>query len=310
MERKNKKLKDPDFFIVGLQKSGTYGISAFLDAHPQIRCLPNHPIHNYTKGKTGADEGRIFDMLASIDKDDGEALKNSFLNHHGGFFANIAGLIGKANKEELYEAVKNRYKEWFEFQNSGNKPIVGDKTTEYVFHLDMIDDFFPNAKKLCIIRNPKDRIVSWNFHQIRKGRKNGEKIDDEFIKNYLENQIKKEYESMLNYKGFIHCFTYEALKNNPKKVLVGILSYLDADLSEEIMDKMIEEASFENLKKKEIDYFKKENISQDIKHYRKGVVGEWKNYLSEEQVKMIDAIIDSLQKKVFEKYNVIMSDYE
>lgn len=297
------------FFIVGLQKSGTYGISALLDVHPQIRCLPNHPIHNYTKGKTGADEGRIFDMLASVDKDGGEALKNSFLNHHGGFFSDIVNLIGKVSKEELYEAVRERYKEWFIFHNKENKPIIGDKTTEYIFHLDMIDDFFPDSKKLCIIRDPKDRIVSWNFHQIRKERKKGEKIDDEFVKNYVENQIKKEYENMMAYKSFIHCFTYETLKDSPKKVLKGILSYLGADLSDKIMDKMIEEASFENLKKKEVEYLKKENLTEDMRHYRKGAAGEWKNYLNKKQVKMIDEIIGDLQNKVFEKYN-IKNDYE
>ena len=298
------------FFIVGLQKSGTYGISALLDAHPQIRCLPNHPIHNYTKGKTGADEGRIFDMLASVDKDNGEALKNSFLNHHGGFFSDIVNLIGKVSKKELYEAIKKRYKEWFKFQNPENKPIVGDKTTEYIFYLDMIDDFFPDSKKLCIMRDPKDRIVSWNFHQIRKGRKKSKKIDDEFVKNYTENQIKIEYENMMAYKGFIHCFAYEMLKDSPKKVLKGILSYLGADSSDEIMDKMIEEVSFDNLKKREVNYLEKEGMPDAIRHYRKGVIGEWRNYLSEGQIKIINESIGDLQKRVFEKYNVIANNYE
>ena len=32
--------KDPDFFIVGLQKCGTYWLTALLNAHPEITCLP------------------------------------------------------------------------------------------------------------------------------------------------------------------------------------------------------------------------------------------------------------------------------
>lgn len=305
MKNEENKRKDPDFFVVGLQKCATYTVDAILDAHPQIRCLPNHPIHNYTKGKTGADEGRIFDMLASVDKDGGEAMKNSFLNHHGGFFANVVGLIGKASKEELYEAVKNRYKEWFEFQNPENKPIVGDKTTEYVFHLDMIDDFFPNAKKLCIVRDPKDRVVSWYFHQIRQGRKNeGEKITDDFIIDYIENRIRKEYENIMAYKGLIFLFTCEDLQIKPKEIIKNILSYLDANMDENLIDKMLDESSFENLQKKEILFRKNMGESSKYLHFDSDKAENWKNYLSGQQVKMIDDRIGSLHEKILEKYRI------
>lgn len=296
--------KDPDFFIIGLQKSGTYGLSALLDAHPQIRCLPNHPVHNYSKGKTGADEGRIFDMLAGVEKDGGKTLRHSFLNHHGGFFQNIVPLIGRVNRDDLFQAVKKRYLEWFQFHNKENKLIVGDKTTEYVFHLPLIDDFFPKAKKVCIIRDPKDRIVSWNFHQIRKGRKSEEEISNNFIKNYLENRIKKEYQSMLDYGGRIYGFTYEFLKTKPRETIASLLVYLGADQSGEIIVRMREQASFENLKKRETLYLQEVREELTITHYRKGEVGEWQDFLTPAQVDMVDGLIGDLERRVFEKYHV------
>lgn len=298
-------MNDPDFFIIGLQKSGTYGLSALLDAHPQIRCLPNHPIHNYSKGKTGADEGRIFDLLASAGVDGGEALRNSFLNHHGGFFSDLVEFIGRVSQAELYDRVKKRYLEWFDFHNPERKPIVGDKTTEYVFHLDLLDQFFPRAKKLCIIRDPRDRVVSWYFHQLRKGRTVAQGLNDEFIKDYVEGQIKKEYASLLAYDGYIYCLRYESLKHNPKAVLPGLLDYLGADSAEGVMESMCQQASFENLRHKEIAYLRELGEEPAIKHYRQGKPGEAERQLSPVQNQWIVASLQDSQTLVLEKYQPV-----
>lgn len=308
MKKKQTTPRDPDYFIIGLQKSGSYWLTALLDAHPEIRCLPTHYMHNIMKGTTGADEGRIFDMLASIDKDGGEALTKSFTDHHGGFFASLIPLIGKANKEQLYDAVKIRYKEWFAFHNPDKKPIVGDKTTEYVFHLDVLDTFFPNAKKICIMRDPKDRVVSWHFHQIRRGRKKTRKISDMFIREYIENQIKKEYECLRAYSGHIHCLTYEQLTENPDKTIAALLTFLNARSSPDIIRTMIKQASIEKLRKEDKVYTggatkrKGQNVIKS--HYRKGIVGDWKNNLTAKQAAYIDRELGTMQTHILKKYGV------
>ena len=183
--------RDPDFFIVGLQKSGTYWLTALLDAHPEIRCLPA-----MYGGQTGVQEGRFFDMLASIDEDGGEKFRNSFLNEHNGFYADLVPLLETASREELYSLFRERYRERFRRYSAG-KRLIGDKTTEYVFHLEMIDDFFPQVKKICILRDPKDRVVSWHFDQLRKGRKEEKEISDEWLRAYIEGRVKREYEHIL-----------------------------------------------------------------------------------------------------------------
>ncbi|MCK5211114.1 sulfotransferase [Candidatus Parcubacteria bacterium] len=298
-----KKINDPDFFVVGLQKSGSYWVTALLNAHPEIRCFPD-----LCGGQTGVCEGRIFDMLASINKDDGRAFKNSFLNHHNDFYADLVPLLNKINQQELFNKFRDRYREWCDKHSEGKK-IVGDKTTEYVFHLDMIDDFYPRVKKICILRDPKDRIVSWNFHQIRKGRKKEEKISNKFVMDYCTNRIKKEYESMLKYNGYIHCLTYEMLKNNPNKVINNLLNYLEVKTNNKLISNMIEAASIDSCRKKDKSISKedkKEIINNEMRksHYRKGVVGDWKNYLTDKQVQIVDDILSSLEKKVFIKYKI------
>ena len=307
MKKIKPQIPDPDYFIIGLQKSGTYWLSALLDAHTEIRCLPNHEKHNASKGKTGADEGRIFDMLASVDEDGGKILRNSFMNHHGGFFSEIATKIEILDKEELYKTVKERYKEWFAFHNQQEKPIVGDKTTEYVFHLNMIDSFYPSSKKIAIIRDPKDRVVSWYYHQVRKGRINeGSAITDPFVKEYILNQVRKEYKHMLAYNGQIHCLTYESLSTDPHKTLRSLLQFLGAHSGKEEIQNMIDSASLNSLRKKD-DNHKQNDKDSELgnpfkSHYRKGAVGEGKKKLTKHQMDMIESEIGHLQEKVLNKF--------
>jgi|TARA_Y100000310_G_scaffold214702_1_gene215645 hypothetical protein len=294
------KFKDPDFFIVGLQKSGSYWVTALLNNHPEIRAFPS-----LRGGQTGVEEGHVFDVLATLPDDGGEKLKKSFSNHHNGFFKDIVSLIGKVSKKELHEKIRDRYREWHHKWSEG-KRLVGDKTTEYIFHLDMIDEFYPHVKKICIIRDPKDRLVSWHFHQIRKGRKKEGSVTDNFVTDYVDRVI-REYENMLAYKGHIHCFTYERLSREPKVVLSELLSYLGAQTSDEILERMIKEASIENLRAKDKTCVEGQSVARGAEvqtsHYRKGVVGDWQNHLSDIQARMVDEKLALLQKKVFEKYH-------
>lgn len=309
LKNKNKKtLKDPDYFIVGLQKSGTFWLTALLDVHPEIRCLPSHYMHSINKGATGADEGRIFDMLATMEADGGATLKNSFTNHHGGFFKAIVPLVGGVSRKKLEQAVRERYREWFVFHNPERKPIVGDKTTEYIFHLDAIDGWYPNAKKICILRDPKDRIVSWHYHQIRRGRKKTWRISDRFIRDYLEDRVRKEYEHMLAYEGEIFCLTYEALSAEPEKTLTKLLRYLGTSTAKDIVRRMIDSASLEALRERDAlvsgGHGKKAGVTVVMSHYRKGIAGDWKNHLTAEQVRLIDSLTGEFHKKVCRRYGV------
>jgi len=309
--RQDSQLKDPDYFVVGLQKSGSYWISALLDAHPDIRCLPTHYMHNITKGATGADEGRIFDMFASLGRDGGEALRFSLANHHGGFFKNIVPLIDGGDGALLEDALKKRYREWFVFHNPEGKPIVGDKTTEYVFHLDLIDRWYPRAKKVCIMRDPKDRVVSWHFHQIRRGRKKeDEPITDEFVVAYIDTQIRREYEALLAYNGFVHLLTYEDLHTAPRDTLAAVVSYLGAPRTTDgILTAMMEAASLEKLRGEDGVYPEGKKAGKETmlteSHYRKGIVGDSENYLTDAQRALIDAHIMPLYQGVFEKYHAL-----
>ena len=293
--------KEPDFLVIGMQKSGTYWVTALLDAHPEINCFPA-----MYGGQSNSEEVHLFDDLASIDQDNGKKFKDIFNRRHNGFFSDLTPYLNKVNRNELYDLFRKRYNQFCNLQRK--KRLVGEKTAEYVLHLGIVDYFYPKIKKLCIIRDPKDRIVSFHFHQLRKRKKFEEQISDEYVKDYCKNRIKKEYETLLAYKGSVNCFTYEALSKEPDRIINGVLDYLGVASNKEIVESMITEGSFKSLtKKNKLIKDKIRNQGEEFRksHYRKGVVGDWINHLNKKQVDITNSILSDLEQKVFEKYNLI-----
>ncbi len=299
----------PDFLITGLERSGTHWVAGLLNAHPEISCFPadyfDKGFGEYNREIIG--EVHLFNTLASLElntEDKHTRPISGYLTKHNLIFADLAALEGKVPKEELYNMFIKRYNEICE-ENRYGKKMVGESTPAYVFHLDFIDSFYPNIKKLCIIRDPKDKIVSWHFSKLRKGQKTEVVITDEFIKEYCEKTIKKEYESLLDYKGNIYCFTYESLAENQNGVLCDILSYLDVAINADIISHMIKEGSFKEMTAKGNITGGRDNGQEELQSpYRKGVVGDWVNHMTKKQAELVDAIVGEVRKMTFNKYKI------
>jgi|GEM_PF-1292325 len=304
------KAKAPDFLITGLEKSGTHWVSGLLNAHPEVACIPFKALFGWQEKyqQEFFGEVHLFNTLGSLEPGNEEKFSrpiSNFLERNNKFFSEQASLEGKISKEELYRKFIERYNELCQMHRQGKK-IVGESSPAYVFYLDFIDSFYPGIKKLCIIREPKDRVVSWNFNQIRKGRKKETEISDEFALDYCRNRIKKEYEALLAYAGKIHCLTYEALSEHGAEAVKGILEYLGVKSDCALVDHMLAEAAFEKVSNQDNNLAgRKRGEELIMSHYRKGITGDWKNYLTERQAKMIDDFLSELQKQVFNKYKVM-----
>ena len=159
-----------------------------------------------------------------------------------------------------------------------------------------------NLKIINVIRNPNDTFVSY-YHQFKNDpsiglftgsfndffqlAKNGKvcwgDIFDHYVGwyNFLE---KRESSLILKYEDM-----KKGLAGNVKK----ISSFLNYDLSEEALDAIVEKATFKNMKKdpKLNQTWDAESAEDEEKfaNLRKGVVGDWENYFSEEQTQFIDA---------------------
>ena len=292
----------PDFLVIGTAKSAGTWIAGLLHSHPEIDCIPPLP-----RGQAGMDEGHIFDTLYRIDEDGGIRTGEIMTRSHKGFFADLVPYMHRVSRFKFYDMIKKRYNAHCNRWRTSGKKMLGEKTGEYVWCLSIIDYFYPGIKKICILRDPKDRIVSWHFSQVRKNRiPNSPKVSEILIQSFCK-RIKLEYESLLNYNGNIHVLTYEDMTNDPYKETKKMLDYLGANSSDEIVNKVVEEGSFKNrtkLNKAENDKIRERGEESINSQFRKGIVGDWKNYLTKDQIKYIRKELRRLQNKVNKKFGI------
>ncbi|MBI1999162.1 MAG: sulfotransferase domain-containing protein [Parcubacteria group bacterium] len=296
----------PDFLIVGMERSGSLWTSATLNAHPDIASFPALPFQG-PNGELRVGEVHFFNTLATVNGENPSAFTRpieDWLTKYGKVFADLVEHKDKIPKKEFIAMCVRRYSDYCDRQR-GNKKIVGESTPAYVFHLDFIDSLYPSMQKICIMRDPKDKIVSWHFSLVSKGRRNEKEVTEDFALDYLRERIVKEYEALLAYKGWVHCITYEKMTVDPVRVIKGMLSYLGVGATDEIISHMIQEASFENMT---LRHTKKEGrqrgeeVSGDS--MRKGVVGDFKAHMTADLAETIDEAVADVRAKVFTKYDV------
>ncbi len=185
----------PDFFIVGMQKSGTYWLTGLLDSHPNICCFPSQP------GRSGGiGEAHLFDGLAKMDSDF-DAFRKSMKVKLNGLFQDLVPsqpFASEQEKDVFFEEIRYRFNEFCDTQRIvAKKNLVGEKTTETIHHLDLVEKLYPGVKKIVILRDPRDRLVSFHYQEIRKARiANDSPITREKIDAYIE-RIQKDYKGLL-----------------------------------------------------------------------------------------------------------------
>lgn len=293
----------PNFIIVGLERAGGHWVTALLNAHPDIACFPTL---YFVEGKTHIGELHFFNTIASIEEPNRPFVRpfDDFSWKYGGRYADLVPLKGNISDKELLEKFVKRYSEICEGERKGKK-IVGELSSRYTTFLDWIDRFYPQIPKICILRDPKDRIVSWYQKKVlsEKGGKD-EMVPREFAIEYAKNTVVKEYESLLAYPHSMYCISFETLYKNPIPAIEKMVEYLGLKHTPAIIAHMIEEASFEK-KVKENEGTARRPDQMAMTPLGKSMVGDYKNVMTKEDAREVDAITGALEKRIIEKYHVI-----
>lgn len=163
------------------------------------------------------------------------------------------------------------------------------------------------CKIIYVIRNPKDNAVSYYHHHRMStflGNYKGKWDDflELFIKGHLVygdwfQHIKGYWDLAQQYPNRILFISYEEMKINLPKMIGLIADFVGKSLSDETINKIAKHCSFDEMKantmvNREVlpipDLF---DMSQ-TKFMRKGIIGDWKNYFTQQQNEQFDKLYD------------------
>lgn len=181
----------------------------------------------------------------------------------------------------------------------------------------------PNSKYIYIFRNPKDTVVS--FYHFTKQTDELNITFDEYFDTFMKGLVAygDYFDHVLSWYERRHdpnvlFLSYEQLQADTKGQLLEIARFLGenyhAELSKdnELLEKVLQLISFQNMKKslmkeapnKQNEYELESNAIDSpfpapgpryevkyLRYFRKGIVGDWKNHLSPEQNRRMDARI-------------------
>ncbi|KAM9233142.1 amine sulfotransferase-like [Dugong dugon] len=165
------------------------------------------------------------------------------------------------------------------------------------------------AKIIYIYRNPKDVLISYfHFSKFVTLFEASDTIE-EFMKKFLDGKvmgslwfdhIRGWYEHKHNFN--ILFMMYEDMKKDLRSSVLKICHFLEKELSDEAVDAVVRQATFQNMKSDpQANYVQilKSQLAMrtDEGHFlRKGTIGDWKRHFTVEQSEMFDRIFQRKMK--------------
>ncbi|XP_077359111.1 sulfotransferase 1 family member D1-like [Festucalex cinctus] len=181
--------------------------------------------------------------------------------------------------------------------------------THLPFQLVPVGFWENKCKTIYVARNAKDTLVSYYYFQQMNLSGPEPGPWEGYIQKFMRGQLGwgSWYDHVKGYweereKRNILFLFYEDMKENPRREVEQIMKYLDLSLSDDVISRIVELTTFENMKENPMvnyTFIPKTVFDQSISRFmRKGDVGDWKNYLTAEQSAEFDEDYEKKMKQV------------
>lgn len=163
--------------------------------------------------------------------------------------------------------------------------------------IDLIRQWFPNAKVLYMLRDGRDRAISQYFNFLRVA---PEIINDPKNKRYFTWESSfiawaHDIESNRHHfnQTYCHLVNYEELIDDPFQATTKILNFLDLKSDKQLIDKMIGLASFV-----QVSGGRHPGEEDRSSFFRKGITGEWHSFFSDDQKALFERIAGKIARSM------------
>ncbi|XP_055946615.1 sulfotransferase 1B1-like [Argiope bruennichi] len=166
----------------------------------------------------------------------------------------------------------------------------------------------PKCKIIYVMRNPKDTAVSY-YHHHKMSTFLGNTTDswDKFLEHFMAGHLVygSWFDHVLPYWEFckqnpnnVFFLTYEELKMDLRGMVLRLCDFLERPLSPQAVDAIVSHCTFESMKTNKMVNREVLPISdlfdmRRSKFMRKGIIGDWKNYFTEEQSEAFNRLCES-----------------
>jgi len=275
----------PGFLILASPKSGTTWLQRMLCAHPQVHCIESRPWGNRYIPFAG-DRYHV----------------NT--DHYARFLVDLMALPeGDRTQwaEDLADSLHSAVVDWTS-QVTG-KPIVGEKITPYEGDsVRAVECFFradPDLPVIHLVRDPRDVVVSAFIHHTRahppadlnerlryEAGVREEWAPDEAVRHWAGNWRDVAQGADLARRLFSRFVEvrYEDMVADGPGVLTRVLEHVGAERSARVVGECVAQASFHRLAGRG------RGQEDRASFFRKGVPGDWVNWLTHEQERTVAEI--------------------
>ena len=167
------------------------------------------------------------------------------------------------------------------------------------------DDIFKkNIKIIRVIRNPKDVAVSYfHFTQAHNALGSVDCTWEQYLNAFMAGDVAygsyfEHYNKWLNFRNHtnVMCVNYEEYIKDPCEVITKLSIFLGKPLENDAIMQLVRMLSFACMKDNTILNKETPHMKKNL-FMRKGVVGDWKNYFTNEQNKKFDAVCDQFMQE-------------
>jgi len=217
-------------FIIGSGRSGNTLMRRFINNHSEIFIPPETYVLGSVIEKFKTYKGASWEDIVSIVYSKFE-LHPEFETFRLGSLSNLKQRANQlSDNDRSLDNLLNLFYTFYAEQKGINKVRWGDKTPLNAFALSFINQVFPDAKYIHIIRNPFDSIHSYVkagiYGTYEKSAKRWATSVD-LCRKFGSNKKKSYYE-----------IYYEDLVSDPKKELVNLCNFLSIPFEMEMMDEL------------------------------------------------------------------------